>query len=111
MPGAFETNVELLCFSSSSDAKQYATQIAAACGGAIVEIGRVEIEPQLTSFQGFIPRLMAQNRFGAVYTERTSIIKSKAPKTCSLHTTWDNLIGPPENFGYLGSVDIQFTIS
>ncbi|SNS03368.1 dksA/traR C4-type zinc finger [Humidesulfovibrio mexicanus] len=101
MSGAFETNVNLLCFSSAKEAEASATQAAAVCGGIVVEIGRVEVANLYVSFHGVVPRMMAKARFRQGYTEMTSALMTKPPLPCSLNTTWASILKPERLIGYL----------
>lgn len=101
MSGAFETNVNLLCFSTLKEAEANATQAASVCGGIVVEIGRVEIADLRVGFQGVVPRPMAKARFSRAYTDLTSVISTKPPLPCSLNTTWANVLKPEKLIGYL----------
>lgn len=101
MSGTFETNVELMCFSSFEDARRNAGQLAAACGGMVAEIGRIVVSDLLVTFHGSIPRRIAAARLGKAYEETTSIITSSPSSACSLSTTWNGLFKPSKHIGYL----------
>lgn len=101
MSGAFETNVKLLCFSSSKEAEASATQAASVCGGIVVKIGRVEVAALRVSFHGLVPRAMVKARFRRDYTDLTSVINSKPPLPASLNTTWGNVLEPENLIGYM----------
>lgn len=105
MADTFESNVELLCFSSTGEAMQSATQVAAVCGGVVIEIGRIEVTSHWVTFQGVVPRLMAQDRLGRSCGGLTSIIMTKPPKSCALNTTWANVLEPNGVIGYLALND------
>lgn len=101
MSGAFETNVELLCFSSLEAARRNVAQLAAVCGGVVVEVGRIEVAGTSVTFQGLASRMVAGGILGRVCDAFTSSITSIPSSSCSLSTTWSNIVNPEKILGFL----------
>lgn len=101
MAGTFDTNIEMLCFSSISEAHKAATQVAALSAGVVIDVGSIRVEAQKVLYQGTMPRLMAINAFRNHITELTTIITTAQSSRCSFYTTWSSILCPANTLGYL----------
>lgn len=105
-----EAKIDLFCHSSDQEAQFCAEKSAAVNGGMVLDVGGGDVKSKDLVLYGLIPRLLVIARFPFIYSDELAVFQLRPTLPCSLHTTWNNILGFQSRLGYL-VVSGQGTVS